>query len=176
MSVIQSYPFNSQADYSVNNVVVTGGVAKLGLVNNPGAAFVESFDASAGFTYDSAKAEFAASLLRQKDQRPANQTFFATFDQGSVNANWGAGTLAPTNNGAVLISGALEMLGGVSSKYVDFVGTANADSLQTGCVRVKIKPNYSGTPATNQNFFSISRPTIRRTIPLAVPHNRRQHR
>lgn len=156
MSFTQTYPFNAAVDYNKVNTEVAGGKATLSIVPNTAQSFLQSFDASAGFTFNSTYAEFVGALLRQKDTRPANQTFFATWDQGSINGNWGGGSLVPTNNGAVLISGALELLGGAGLKYIDFVGTSNADSLQVGCLRLKIKPNYSGNPATIQHFIRLS--------------------
>lgn len=150
--------FTTSGDYTFDSAKIdlSSGQAKLKLPT-ASQSFSQTFASATGFTYDSAKAEFIGGLLRQIDKRPANATFYASYTS-SIDGNWGGGTLTATNNGATLNTGNghLEMIGGVSNKYVDYIATSNADSLQVGCVRFKIIPSYSGTPATNQMFFRIS--------------------
>lgn len=73
--------------------------------------------------------------------------FYAPFTT-DLNATVGGGTLTGTGTGSPAIaSGKLNLKGG-SLKYVTFAGANNvSNASQTGCVRFKYTPNYSGTPA-----------------------------
>jgi len=57
----------------------SGLAAELALKANPGQIFNQPFDSDTGFSYDSALIEFVAGSLQQKDQRPSDATFGATF-------------------------------------------------------------------------------------------------
>lgn len=148
---VVNYATSSNFSFDSSLIEFSGGKAKLKL-QTANEEFTEDFADDTGFTYDSDLSEFVAGLLRQKDQRPADATFFASYNT-SLNGDWGAGVLTATNTGGVLNAGKLELLGGISSKYVDYDADLNADSQQTGCVRMKITPNYSGTPPVSQIFF-----------------------
>lgn len=170
MGIEVTYPFTDAINYNLSNTQITGGKAKLSVVPDTGKVFSEPFTAATGFTYDSTKAEFVGGVVRQKDMRPTNATFWNSF-ASSVNGNWGGGTLTGTNNGGTLSGGALQLLGGATPKYIDLVATANADSLQVGCIRIKVTPGYSGTPATNQHFFRISQANASANNAVGVFHS-----
>lgn len=119
------------------------------------ATFTQDFSSSAGFTFDSAKAEFGGGVVRQKDQRPANATFYASYLSG-IDGNWGSGVLTGTASGGADVSGGfLDLTGGIL-KYVAYAAAGNASSQQTGCVRIRVKPNYTGSPLANQEFWLIT--------------------
>ena len=155
MPITQTYDLDNAENFNLTNTQISGNAAKLALVPNPLQNFSNSFTDDTGFTYDNTKAEFSGGLIRQKDLRPAGSSFHANYNLG-FNANWGTGGLTATNNGGALNAGKLELLGGISTKYVDYDASGgNADSLQVGCVRIRVVPNYTGTPATNNFFFRI---------------------
>jgi hypothetical protein len=113
----------------------------------------QDFASDVGFTYDSAKAEFASGVCRQKSQRPAGATFGATYTN-DMNGSWGNGILTGTPNGGISISGG-KLIGGVG-KYLQYAGSQNVNFPQIGCFRLKLTPNYSGTPAASRHIFSVS--------------------
>ena len=106
MSFSQALTYDDSLDFTFDaaKIEFAAGKAKLRLVNNPGQIFAQNFASDVGFTYDAAKAEFTGGLVRQKDQRPANATFGATYTS-SVNASWGGGVLTGTAFGGAAISG-----------------------------------------------------------------------
>ena len=150
-----TYNFNTPTKYTTNQAQVTGGKGQLALTDLAAQTFNQPFTSDTGFTYDSAKAEFTAGIVRQKDQRPANATFGATYTS-SVNGNWGDGTLTGTAiDGATITGNRLDLTNGLST-CVTYTAVGNADSQQTGCVRFKYTPNYSGTPAASVSLFAIA--------------------
>lgn len=158
MGLTQTTNYDVAGNFTFDSSLIefVGGVARLKTINNPGQTFTQAFSADTGFTYDNTKAEFTGGVVRQKDLRPANATFYASYTS-SINGNWGVGVLTGTPTGSVsIVGGFLELIGGVSDKYADYSATSNADSLQVGCVRMVIKPAYSGSPSTNQMFLRIT--------------------
>jgi len=157
MSLSSVINFDNPLNFTFDSTKIefTESVAQLKLISDPGNAFNEPFDSDVGFTYDSALAEFVAGKVQQKDQRPANATFGATF-ANSINGNWGGGVLTGTSvGGAAILGGKLDLTGG-TLKYVSFSATGNAQSQQTGCVRLRYTPNYTGAPAVDRAIFGIS--------------------
>jgi hypothetical protein len=153
--MIKIYDFENSSDYSKVNTEISAGKGKLILVNNENQTSVEDFSDDVGFVYDNTKAEFIAGKVQQKDKRPANATFGATYNS-SINGNWGNGVLTGTAfGGASVLNGKLDLKGG--SKYVVYQALNNADSAQVGCVRLKYTPNYSGAPSLPRGLFSLSK-------------------
>lgn len=155
MSLLNTYNFTTPSDYTydADKIEVVDGKAQLKLseVNND---YIETFDSDTGFTYDSNKAEFVGGLVRQKSQTPTNATFGATYTS-DINGSWGNGVLTGTAFGGAIITGTrLNLTGG--NKYVDYSAIANANSQQTGCIRVKVTPNYTGIPTAPILFVFIS--------------------
>jgi hypothetical protein len=159
MSVSQLYPFNDQADYSLSNAVVTGGVAKLALVDNAGLIFANTFDDDTGFTYDSSKAEFTAGTLQQVDKTPTNSLLAAKYTS-DANLNWHKNSGSPTGtlNGAPTISGGkIVCTGSQGVHYQDaLIGSA---AQNTGTIKFKYTPNYTGSPPSNVNLASLIAPS-----------------
>lgn len=153
MSITTIFDFIDPTNYTLSNIVFSDGVASLSLVPNPSQTFSQPFSSGVGFTYNSSKTNISAGVLSQINLSPPNSTFFAGYNNSTIDANWGSGSVVSTNNGASLGANQLDLLGGVSTKYVDYSAVGNAQSPQTGCVRVIYIPNYSGTPSTFQLMF-----------------------
>jgi hypothetical protein len=87
-----------------------------------------------------------------------------------VDGVWGNGTLTGTPTGSpAIVGGKLDLTGGVN-KYVTYAASGNVTAaLQTGAIRFRVTPNYSGTPSARQNFFSIGGVTVNST--LSVYHD-----
>lgn len=141
--------------YDSSKIGFMSSMAQLLLNNNVGQTFVPTISAAA---YNPALLEFASSVLRQKDQRPANATWYASW-LSSINANWsgpGNGSLVVTPFNGAAQSGGVLNLTGATNKYVTFDPINNTDTLNLGTIEFQYIPNYSGTPASPQIMFNAS--------------------
>jgi len=89
---------------------------------------------------------------------PAGANFFVTYeiDEDAVFALGSkVGTLV---GGATVADGKLNLKG--SGKHCEYLADLNADSAQVGCLRIKVIPNYSGTPADNQFYYGIVKSNV----------------
>lgn len=113
---------------------------------------VEDFADDTDFVYDNDDAEFVGGQVQQKAQLQSGETFRALYGS-SIDANYAAGSPTGTAvGGASVSSGKLDLKGG-TTKYVDYDGEDNAPQGNTGALRFKLTPNYSGAPATDTQFF-----------------------
>lgn len=157
MSININFPFDTQSDYTLDaGLEITGGKVQSKLMDNPGQEFEQDFASSSGFTFDPTKAEFVGGKVQQKDQRPANATFGATYT-ADINGNWGGGVLTGTAIGGAGVSGGKLDLAYNDLRRVDYAALGNADAQQVGCIRFKITPNYTGSPGSERWFFAISK-------------------
>src|SRR3990167_888374 len=114
------------------------------------------FTTPGDFTYDTTKVEITGGKAKLLDLTPSNATCGATFTSNINLNNWSAGTVTGTaTGGATVSSGKLNLIFD-DVRYVSYDADLNADSQQTGCIRFKLTPNYSGTPSTQKTFFGIS--------------------
>lgn len=120
--------------------------------------YLEPGAVSGDYTFDSSKIDFNNSNPELAINRPAALSCLARYISNiNLDYSLAGGSLTGTPTGAVIINnGKLDLTGGAAYKYVDYVATNNAASLQVGCMRVRITPNYSGTPATNQLFIRVA--------------------
>jgi hypothetical protein len=142
--------------FDSSKVENNSGVLSLKLQNNPGQDFTQEFTNDTGFTYDSNFTEFTGGQCQQKDQTPSNAQSWATYET-TVNLTSGGGVLTGTPVGGASITGNRLDLAQNDLRYVDYDATANADSQQTGAIRFKLTPNYSGSPASSQIIFRIDK-------------------
>lgn len=166
--ITTSYNYSSGSGFVYDNTKIGfgSGHANLILVPDPGKTFTPTISAS---SYDATELEYAAGVLRQLDKRPANATYYAAFT-AMLNANWGNGSLVVSPSNGAAISGGFLNLTGSTNKYVTFDPVANADSLQTGTVEIVVKPNYSGTPTDNQNFYFVSSAALNAHNAITIQH------
>lgn len=167
----ETYDFSDSTEYTydTDDITIAGGQAQLKLQDNPGETFSEDFADDTGFSYDSGKAEFSGGQVQQKDTRPADATFYASFNS-DINGNWGGGVLTGTSVGGASVSGGNLDLGHEDVRYVEYDADLNADSVQVGCVRMRITPQYSGSPATNQFFVCIGKQTVSQINKIVIYH------
>lgn len=156
MDVSKTYLFSDPANYTFDptKIEFIDGKASLKLEILPGISLHEDFADDTGFVYNADEAEFVDGKVQQKNQVPANATFGASYDT-DINGNWGAGNLTGTAYGGAAVSGGKLDLAHDDLRYVEYSAVGNADSLQQGCIRFKVTPNFSGGPATEAKFFSI---------------------
>lgn len=153
MSITTEVDFTNPTNFNKVQTQVVGNVGKL--ANNV-VPFTDNqaFTSATGFAYDNTKAEFVGGLLRQKIYPPPGFSFAASFSS-MINADFGSGNLTGTpTGGAGITGGKLDLTG--NNKFLSFSGTGNADFTQTGALRFKLTPNYSGAPAAITMLFSIS--------------------
>ena len=132
MSLSIEFPYTTESNYTFDNtkIELDAGKAKLKLQQDD-VDFTEDFADDTDFTYDSDLAEFTGGLVRQKDQRPANATFGASYTN-NINGNWGNGILTGTAyNGAGVSNGKLDLTGG-GVKYVDYDAAENYQAIMEG--------------------------------------------
>lgn len=154
-----SFDFSTASDYSFVNTALDAGKLKLGTFAQTGLTFLESFDADPGFTYDSAKAEFVGSLLRQKDQTPADSLFYSGFDTSDADATWADGSIAGSVfNSASVSGGVLTLPSGVGANnyWAIDTTTSNVPTGSTGCIRFTFTPAYTGSATGNHYLVSMS--------------------
>jgi hypothetical protein len=97
------------------------------------------------------------------------RTFYAPYS-ATINATFCGGTGTGTAfGGAAIASGYLD-LAHADARYVSYDGTSNVDSAQVGFESVVIKPNYSGTPASDQVFISIAKANADSTNLIQITH------
>lgn len=109
----------------------------------------------ANFTFNGSVITFPGANAQLLNIRPPNSTFYNGFHVG-FNGEYGNGVLTGTANGAPTVSGNQLHCNSGLLQYVDYAAAGNADSAQTGTIRLNYIPNYSGTPATYQVFISIT--------------------
>lgn len=111
-----------------------------------------SYDTAGNFTYDSATTEFSGSVVRLKDVRPAGYSFVATFQDGQDDGDYGAGTLTATvSSGTPTVTSEKLVFAGADEIY--WPGEDNFPTDNTGTIRFKVRPDYSGSPAVNQEYI-----------------------
>jgi hypothetical protein len=154
--------------------IVGGAVVALRLNSNSGLAFNEDFADDTDFTYNASNTEFTGGLVRQiqKAYRPTYYlgTFFANYDT-DINGNYGFGVLTGTATGGAAVAAGKLDLKGSTQKYVNYTAVGNANSQQSGCIRFKYTPNYSGIPANDMHFFCISEGDANDNNSLNIRHN-----
>lgn len=159
MTVEVKYNFDSAADYTfdLSVIEVTGGVARLKLANNVDQEFTQDFASDSGFTYDNAKAEFSSGQVQQKNQRPNQATWGATYST-DINANWGdVASLIPvsTRNNPQVSNGQLVL---VTDKNIIYDTTGAINPIR-GAMKMKFTPGYDIVPPNQQGLFHYSTPT-----------------
>ena len=161
----QTYNFTDGTGltYDSNKIEFVASKAQLKLTDNPGQDFTEDFASDTGFTYDSNYAEFVNVTAF------SNATFAANY-KWNLNGSWGDGVLTGTaTGGAYSTNGNLNLIFG-DIRFVSYAALNNANSQQTGCIRLKYTPNYSGTPASTMVIFAINESTILNNNELTLYH------
>lgn len=145
--------FTSDIGFTYDSLKVefVGGVAQQKTTSIT-ESYTQAFTSDVGFTYDNTKAEFVGGVCRQKSNRPTGTTFGTTYTT-DVNGSWGDGVLTGTASGGATVSGGKLNLKGGTQKYVTYNAANNAPNTQTGCIRLKYTPNYSGVPVGNRYLF-----------------------
>lgn len=145
-----NYVNSANFNFDSNLIDFNGSLARLKLQNAP-EIFTEDFADGTGFTFNSSLAEFAAGVLRQKDQTATGSIFAATY-ASSFDQIWNkvGGSLTATLNGVPTLSGGKLVCTGVQPQGLYYNGTT-AD-IETH--RFRYTPNYTGGPSTNRNIAS----------------------
>lgn len=105
-------------------------------------------------------------------KKSSDATFYANYNS-SVNATTSGGSGTGTVTGSAAVSGGRLVMGVPTPAvdYVDYDGTSNVDSAQTGCIRFKYRPGYSTLPAANISIFAISKSAASDDNLITLVHN-----
>lgn len=115
---------------------------------------VINYNNAANFTYDNTKVEFSGSVSRLKDLTPSGSVFGSLINPSGVNARWGNGTLTGVNTGSVTYVGGKAVF---LNSLIDWAGPNNITNLyNVGTIKFKITFNFTGSPASNMNIFTLS--------------------
>jgi hypothetical protein len=128
------------------------------------------------YTYDSALIEVTGGVAKLKDLRPADASFYASFNTG-INGTWANGVLTGTAAGGAAYTTSQKKFGAGSLdlaqndlRYVTWAGLNNfSTAIQTGCIEFWLRPNYTTSPATTQYFYSSTGASRKNYI--AIYHN-----
>lgn len=114
------------------------------------------------FNNDLIKVENGRGTL--KDTRPQDATFYNSFNTDK-DADWCNGNKIGTlHGGAIVAGGKLDLTGYVSDKYISYSALNNVGNPQTGCIRFKFIPNYSGVPTNYQCLCGTSESYLKNEI------------
>jgi len=162
-----NFPFTNIENYTVDTdeMNIVAGKMKLALQQDD-VDFVEDFADDTDFIYDSDLAEFFDEeedpllLVRQKNKRPTNAIFYASFTNGK-DASWGEGTLTGTLGGnASVHDGYLDLYSGGYEEFpIDNFASMQSSS---GCIRKRISFDYSGAAPNVQYIIQTSPNTASR--------------
>lgn len=116
--------------------------------------FLQPGEISSDYQFDPNLIDFNNSNPKLKENRPADLTTFAHFDDGiHLDYSRDGGVLTANGFGGIGVDQD-ELLLDVG-RYVDYSGLNNADSLvQKGCLRFYWRPAYSGSPSATQYLFT----------------------
>lgn len=148
MSVLTTFPFDNAVNYTLDKAAVAGGLGSLDLKNKTALSFLQSFDSSTGFTFDSNLTEFAGGVMRQKDATPANSELAATY-ASSLNLSWNkvGVTTGVLQGSPTVVAGKLSCAGAQSVTY-------SREVLAVESFKFKYTPSFTGSPSTNINILN----------------------
>lgn len=102
---------------------------------------------------------------------PFSMTFHANYNT-VIDGSLGDGDLTGTAGGSptpTINDGLLDLTGGTAN-YISYDADLNADSQQTGTIRLLWIPNYTGNPSTNTTLFNISEANSDLTNSIKILH------
>lgn len=151
---VREFTFQVPGNYSFPATVEVNNGGRLVFGDDP-LNFNQPFDSDTGFTLDPDKSEITGGDLNQKDQVNDDATVFATYSTViDFSYSRDGGTLTGTAiGGASIVGGKLNLQG---NKAVSYDGVNNIDWVRTGAVKFKYTPDFTGSPGTNRNLFSVA--------------------
>lgn len=96
-------------------------------------------------------------------------TFYANYAE-NVNGTFGDGVLTGTIVNGASVSGGELVLDQDDVRYVEYAALDNRGGTQTGTIRFRVKPNYTGSPSTNKTFYSEAKANNDTTNAIAIQH------
>lgn len=176
MSKTEVININSQNQsnliFDANKIELSASNGLLKLIDLINQNFAQDYSSDTGFTYDSLLAQFLGGQVEQIDKTPTDSIIYISFSVDE-NINWSknGGSLTGTLAGTplpVIDSGFLKF-SNVTGQEVNYSAINNANLGNIGTVWIEIQPQYSGSPATSQVFWGISKTGIAESS-LAIVH------
>lgn len=94
----------------------------------------------------------AAQLLSKE----SDVTFMVRYDTTKNASVFIDNQKATSVGSSSILNGKLDLTG-ATLKYVEYEADGNADSQQLGSIRIRVTPDYAGSPAADQTFVAISK-------------------
>jgi len=117
--------------------------------------FTETFAAATDFVFsDAAKIEITGGQVQQVIQTPTDASFWATFTT-NANGTQGDGDLTGTLVGVATWENGRINCGNTGSNGVRWSDVDNNKIAQTGCIKFKYTPSYTGAPGEIKGLFCI---------------------
>jgi len=110
------------------------------------------FTTPANYTYDSSLVEIVGGKAQLKDQIDSDETAYNNFTTKDLFRNIAGSAIGTLAGSAAIVGGLLNLPNATASWTFNPQSMLGADP-NIGCIRLKITPNYSGSPGTNQYFY-----------------------
>lgn len=110
--------------------------------------------AGSGWTYTAANIEFTGGVAALKNQYASDVLAAATFDSTMnflYSKNGGTTAYNAVTGGTAIVSNKLKLSS--TGDDIRFAAFNNVPTAGKGCIRFRITPHYSGSPAGNQIFY-----------------------
>ena len=123
------------------------------------------FATPGNYTYDSGLIEVTGGVAKLVDLTPTDATCAATFTVDENLNNWSLGSLTGTLLGSAAVAAGKLDCTSTANDGITYAAAGNADFTDVGCIRFKLTPNYTGTPAANAIIFQFA-PAVNNEIYL----------
>ena len=152
----RNWPYSVPGNYIYNSslIEVSAGNAHL---KTSGAVTNYPFTTPGNYTFP-ASIQVGSGVADLVDIIPADATFYASYDS-DVDGTWGDGVLTGTPVGGAAVAGGFLDLAHNDLRYVTYASASNFVSGNDGCMRIKIKPDYTGLPPSTQILYDVSNGT-----------------
>jgi len=165
--------YNNSANYSVSDsnkiVVDLSENNQASLKPQSGNINDWTFTTSGNYTYNSGVIDVSGDSAQLKNLKPTDATTYANFTD-NINLTWSDGTNTGTATGGASVTGGFLDLAYGDVRYVEYDADLNADSVNSGCFRFSLKPNYSGNPSEQYVFFMVAKNYIDSDNQIGIIH------
>lgn len=139
-------PYTTGANYTPSDIAKIEADTNAKLKSLTGDTHNFPFTTPSNYTYDSGKVDVTGGNAQLKGvPYNAETTAYASYDS-DIDLDIAGSTATGTAVGGASITGGKLNLTGGGVRYVSYTGVGNITSLQSGCIRFKYTPDYSGTP------------------------------
>jgi len=157
MDIEQIYNIEDPNNYIMHaDAEIVSGKAIPKLVDNAGLNFTQDYSSPAGFIVDDpTKAEIAGGQAQQKNQLIPGIMCAATYTADKDLLAYSLGNKTGNLFGNASVSGGkLDLTGYILGTHAKYNAVSNGNPVQKGCIHIKFRTNYYGTPTEDQQIYS----------------------